>query len=98
MVLYYLNDRNWELTYQKVIEVSADYKIELPEKTPMVYATPNRDGSLTYRLEIMGVQEWAINAGYKWFRLADGNDSPVKIVKVVDNVIYDVEEADVHRE
>jgi hypothetical protein len=98
MVLYYLNDRNWELTYQKVIEVSADYKIDLPERTPMVYATPNRDGSLTYRLEIMGVQEWAINAGYKWFRLADGNDSPVKIVKVVDNVIYDVEEADVHRE
>ena len=96
MVLYYLNNRDWEQTYNKVLEICEHYKIELPQKVPMVYTVETRN-SISYRIEIKGIQDWAIDAGFMWMKMSIDEDSPMRLIRVVNHIIYDVDETDLHK-
>jgi len=96
MVLYYLNNRDWDVTYNKILEICEHYKIELPEKLPMVYTIVGRN-AITYKIEIKGIQDWAIDSGFMWMKMSIDEDSPMRLIRVVNHVIYDVDESDLHK-
>lgn len=96
MVIYYLNGRDWEATYNEVLNVCDNYKIELPKKVPMVYAIPTRS-NIRYNVEIKGIQDWAMDAGFMWMKMSADEDSPMRLIRVVNNVIFDVDESDLHK-
>lgn len=96
MVIYYLCGRDWEMTYNKVKEICDAQGIELPEQIPMVYSSITKTGTI-YRIEIKGIQDWAVDAGFMWMKMSSDEDSPMRLVRVVNHVIYDVDETDLHK-
>jgi hypothetical protein len=96
MVLYYLMGRDWDQVYAKVAEVAGVQGIELPERVPMVYGVGTRAG-MRYSVEIKGVQDWAIESGFMRMKMSADEDSPDRLVRVVNNIIYDVDESDIHK-
>jgi hypothetical protein len=95
-VLFYLNDRNWDETSRVVVDLCGQMAIELPERVPMVSSVANRNG-LTWRLEIRGIQLWAIESGFMMMKMSIDDDAPSRLIRVVENVIYDIDESDIQR-
>jgi hypothetical protein len=95
-VLFYLNDRNWDETSRVVVDLCGQMGIELPERVPMVSSSPSRNG-LTWRLEIRGIQLWAIESGFMMMKMSIDDDAPSRLIRVVENVIYDIDESDIQR-
>lgn len=96
MVVYYLCRRDWDATYAKVLEICGGEKIELPERVPMVYTIALKN-SVRYSVEIKGIQDWAIDSGFMWMKMSSDEDSPMRLVRVVNHIIYDVDETDLHK-
>lgn len=95
-VLFYLNDRNWDETSRVVVDLCGQMAIELPERVPMVSSVAGRNG-LTWRLEIRGIQLWAIESGFMMMKMSIDDDAPSRLIRVVENVIYDIDESDIQR-
>ena len=95
-VLYYNMGRDWQSVYNKVLELCEQHGIAIPEPTPMAYFI-QMGKSLTWKVEVKGVLEWAERMGYRWMPISGTEASVVQMVRVVDNVIYEVDDKDILR-
>jgi hypothetical protein len=96
MVLYYLGGRDWQMTYNHILELCETYEIRLPQRMPMTYMDM-LGKKMLWKVNVRGITEWAEWSGYRWMSIAGDDDSVVNLVRVVDNIIYEVDDKDVLR-
>jgi hypothetical protein len=95
-ILYHLHDRDWKAAYASICETAQEQRIELPQAIPMAYSVPTRGGE-TWKVDVKGIIDWATRAGYQWMRMSAVEESSSILVRVVDNVIYETDTADLQR-
>lgn len=93
-VIYYLYGRDWESTYNEIATYATEHSIELPKRVPMIYDVVTKNGSYP-KIEINGIIDWAVHAGFMFMKMSADEDSPTQKIRVVNNVIYDVDDTDI---
>lgn len=96
-VAYYLSDGDWRGAIRMMQEVCKKLGLELPKEKSLVYSKTVRNREQWY-VEHSGVVDWATRKGYQWLRLSADDDSIVQFIRVVDNVIFEVDEKDLMRD
>ena len=95
-VLYHMAGRDWQATYNAILDLCTKYDISLPEATPMAWLEM-KGKTMAWKVEVKGILEWAEREGYRWMSISGNDDSVVQLVRVVDNIIYEVDDKDLLR-
>lgn len=96
-VIYYMNDCDWNQAVSFIKKECERLNIEIPIEIPMAFSMVVRN-NIIWKIEIKGIIEWAIRCGYRWLKLSSNDDSVTQLIKVVDNVIYEVTEKELLRD
>lgn len=66
-------------------------QLEIQSEDPdasMVRGILQANGTMAYKAHLPGIIRWANSLGFSWMRYADGDQSPVDLVRLVDNILY----------
>jgi hypothetical protein len=95
-LLYHFSDRDWKAAYAQIRETADVQRIELPQAIPMAYSIISNNREV-WRIDVKGIMDWAVRGGYQWMRMSVTADSSRILIRVIDNVIYETDTADLQR-
>ena len=95
-LLYHFCYKDWAAAHAMVCETAEEKQIELPKAIPMAYVTVTRNAEV-WRVDVKGILDWATRSGYQWMSMSAVEESSRILVRVVDNVVYEADTADVQR-
>ena len=96
-ILYHFCYKDWSAAHAMICDTAEKHDIELPKAIPMAYSVPARGGAEVWKVDVKGILDWATRAGYQWMRMSSVEESTSILVRVVDNVVYEADTADLQR-